>query len=125
MKRIAFDLDGVIATLVKNTLDDNNDPVKRYRRCQPISRMIEIVNSLYNSGHYIIIYTARGMSTYEGNIQEVYNNLYMLTKTQLNEWGVKYQELIMGKAHYDVLIDDKAFNSSTIEDSSYIERLLK
>ena len=72
-----------------------------------------------------MIYTARGMSTYEGDVQEVYNNLYMMTKSQLNEWGVKYQELIMGKAHYDVLIDDKAFNSSVIEDASYVENLLK
>lgn len=125
MKRIAFDLDGVIATLVKNTPEDNNDPVKRYKRCTPITKMIETVNSLYDSGHYVMIYTARGMSTYEGDVQKVYSNLYMMTKTQLNEWGVKYQELVMGKAHYDILIDDKAFNSLTIEDSSHVENLLK
>jgi len=34
--------------------------------------------------------------------------------SQLNEWKVKYNQLIMGKIHYDVLIDDKALNSSDL-----------
>jgi hypothetical protein len=33
--------------------------------------------------------------------------LFELTKQQLEEWGVKYNELIMGKPHADLFIDDK------------------
>ena len=33
--------------------------------------------------------------------------LFDLTKQQLDEWGVKYNELIMGKPHADYFIDDK------------------
>ena len=33
--------------------------------------------------------------------------LFELTRQQLEEWGVKYNELIMGKPHADYFIDDK------------------
>ena len=36
--------------------------------------------------------------------------LFDLTKQQLEEWGVKYNELIMGKPHADLFIDDKGIN---------------
>jgi len=29
----------------------------------------------------------------------------------LNEWGVKFHRLVMGKLSYDLLIDDKALSS--------------
>ena len=35
--------------------------------------------------------------------------LFDLTKQQLDDWGVKYHELIMGKPHADYFIDDKAW----------------
>ena len=31
-----------------------------------------------------------------------------LTQAQLKMWGVKYHELLMGKPHADIFIDDKA-----------------
>ena len=34
-----------------------------------------------------------------------------LTEAQLKMWGCKYHELIMGKPHADIFIDDKAMNS--------------
>ena len=30
---------------------------------------------------------------------------------ELKEWGCKYHELIMGKPHADLFIDDKGINS--------------
>jgi len=33
------------------------------------------------------------------------------TKDQLEEWGAKYHELIMGKLYYDLYIDDKVINA--------------
>ena len=37
--------------------------------------------------------------------------LFKLTEKQLNDWGGKYHELIMGKPHADYFIDDKGLNS--------------
>lgn len=70
------------------------------------NRILE-VNNLYNYGNKIIIFTARGMTKYSGNIDLVNKNLFEKTKNQLELWEVKYNELIMGKPSYDFIIDDK------------------
>ena len=49
------------------------------------------------------MWTARGTLT---NI-----NYFELTDNQLKKWGVKFNELRMGKPAYDLFIDDKALNS--------------
>ncbi len=110
-KTIAFDLDDVICWR-PNGYEDLG-PLK-YDYCKPIQETIELVNSLYNEGNKIVIYTARGMSQYNGNVTEIYSNLYTRTSHQLNSWGVKYHTLVMGKIHFDVLIDDKVLNSNQI-----------
>ena len=54
------------------------------------------------------------MSQYKGNVPLIYSELYSKTIQQLDGWGLKYHQLVMGKIHYDLLIDDKALNSSDI-----------
>ncbi len=76
--------------------------------------MIKLANQCYDEGNTVIIYTARGMTGFKGNISDIYSNLYELTTKQLDEWGIRYHQLIMGKAHYDLLIDDKAVDSAVI-----------
>jgi len=111
-KIIAFDLDDVIC--FRNDEYEKLGP-KKYDYCQPYPENIEIVNSLYDEGHRIIVYTARGMSQFDGNVELIYENLYQKTKDHLKEWGLKYHSLVMGKIQYDVLVDDKALNSNAID----------
>jgi hypothetical protein len=111
MKTIAFDLDGCLCSRPKDT---EHLGIKKYESCYPLVDMIEKVNSLYDAGYYIKIYTARGMTTLRGNVEMIYEKLGPVTKKHLKEWGVKYHDLIMGKEHYDVLIDDKCINSNSI-----------
>lgn len=84
------DIDGTIC----NSL--NSD----YANSQPIESRIQHINSLYEQGHTIIYWTARGATS---GI-----NWSDFTKTQLAQWGCKYTELKMSKPHYDVWVDDKA-----------------
>ena len=66
----------------------------------PLHDNIDKINKLYNDGHYIIYWTARGTVT---GI-----DWYETTKNQLNEWGCKYHNLSVGeKPAYDLLICDK------------------
>ncbi len=88
-----FDIDGTICT---NTDGD-------YASAEPFMSRIAHVNSLYESGHSISLFTARGSTT---GI-----NWRTLTEQQLAEWGVRYHTLIMGKPHADLFIDDKAIHS--------------
>ena len=103
-KIIAFDLDDVLCS---RTSEDGD--IEKYKSCKPNQEMIKVLNKCYEKGHKIIIYTARGMTCFKGNVNDIYSNLYEITKTQLDQWGVNYHQLIMGKIHFDLFIDDKAY----------------
>lgn len=111
-KIYAFDLDDTIC--VRNGDLEHLGPDK-YKHCTPIVEMVNIVNQLYDQGNTIYIYTARGMGQFYGNVNRVHNELYVLTLESLKEWGVKHHGLVMGKLHYDFLIDDKVINVNDID----------
>jgi hypothetical protein len=85
-----FDLDDTLC--VTNGLD--------YSRSSPILERIEKVNRLYDAGCTIKIFTARG--------SETGIDWRDLTQGQLNMWGVKHHQLILGKPAADFYVDDKA-----------------
>ncbi len=120
LKTIAFDLDDVICS--RSNRYENLGPNK-YDYCEPNQSIIDLVNFLYEQGNKIVIYTARGMSQYKGNVSLIYSELYSKTIQQLNDWGLKYDQLVMGKIHYDLLVDDKALNSSNITKETIIKFL--
>lgn len=97
--RICFDLDGVICT---------GYPYSEAIRIDGVS---EYMHELKAAGHTIIIHTARGMNTYSGNTGKVIAAFASLTINQLKEWNIPYDELVFGKPSYDIVIDDKSFNS--------------
>ena len=104
-KIIAFDLDDTLCT---RPSDKEILGIEKYHYCEPIKEMIDLSNALYDKGHTIYIYTARGMHTLNGDVGEIYAKLYDITLDSLKKWGVKHNGLYMGKMHYDLLIDDKA-----------------
>jgi len=120
-KIIAFDLDDVLCERESGL---GHLGVDKYDYCVPIQKNIDIVNSLYDDGHKIIIYTARGMTVFSGNVSDIYSNLYDKTFNHLNKWGIKFHQLVMGKISYDVLIDDKCLNSVGIDKESITKFLL-
>lgn len=104
-KIIAFDLDGVLCDREQKT-----GGLEKYHTCFPIQKNIDLMNSMKNKGYYIKIYTSRGMGILDGDILKILDNLYLLTVDQLSKWGAKYDVLCMGKAPYQLLIDDRAIN---------------
>jgi CMP-N,N'-diacetyllegionaminic acid synthase len=110
-KIIAFDLDDVIC--FRPTGYEDLGPEK-YLHCKPIQANIKIVNELYDKGNVIVIYTARGMAQFSGDVSRIYSELYQITYDCLKTWGVEFHQLVMGKISYDVLIDDKCLNSNNI-----------
>ena len=101
MKNYVFDIDGTICT---NTNGE-------YEKAQPINSIIRKINKLYDDGHTIKYFTARGSGT---GI-----NWENLTSNQLKEWGAKYHELILGKPEGDIYIDDKGVNVLDWDQLSY------
>ena len=76
---------------------------REYSLSVPLKNRIHKINKMYDEGHTIVYWTARGSTTQK--------NWFELTLGQLEKWGCKYHELRMGKPAYDLFIDDKNINS--------------
>lgn len=76
-----------------------------YECSTPIQDNIDKANKLYDDGHIITYWTARGCKS--GKSAEYFS----LTYEQLNQFNVKFHELRMGKPHFDLFIDDKGLNA--------------
>jgi len=101
--RYCVDIDGTICTPTVG---------RDYHKAEPWQDRIKVLNKLYDEGNYIIYFTARAMGRFSDQPHSVASVkakevLFDLTKQQLDDWGVKYHELIMGKPHADYFIDDK------------------
>jgi DNA helicase HerA-like ATPase len=100
-----IDIDGTICT--------NGDCSScKYEASIPIPERIEKINSLFDEGHTIKYFTARGMGRYNDDGKKAIEKFYNLTKMQLEIWGCKYHELILGKPSGDIYIDDKGMNAN-------------
>jgi len=91
-RTLCVDIDGVLATTTV--------PPGRYPDAEPIHDAIAAVNGLFDAGHEIVLFTARGSSS-GLDWQDV-------TERQMREWGVRYHRLMFGKPGADYYVDDKA-----------------
>ena len=72
-----------------------------FRDAVPYPKRIDFMNGLYDEGHFLHYWTARGCWDGEDYLQE--------TREQLDSWGVKYNDVAVFKPLYDMWIDDKSF----------------
>jgi quercetin dioxygenase-like cupin family protein len=109
-KKYFIDLDNTLCTT------KNSD----YNNSKPVCERINYVNELKKQGNDITIWTARGSKSGIDHSS--------LTKKQLHEWGVEYDNLVLKKPDYDIYIDDKSFNVDQLwpvpkEDSTKTKKL--
>ncbi len=88
----------IIYVDIDNTICSTPETAE-YWKAKPLYDRIAKMNDLYNQGHKIVYWTARGTTT--GRDWEE------LTVKQLDSWLVKYHEIRLGKPQYDLFIDDK------------------
>jgi capsule biosynthesis phosphatase len=99
--RIVLDLDGVICKFKEDPSDD-------YYQLEPFPEAVETLQKLNSEGHYIIIHTARGMTTENGNIDAIYKRHYTSIYNWLTKWNIPFDKLILGKPLADFYVDDRA-----------------
>ena len=99
-KVIICDIDGTICSQRVFSKERAPDDEVSFREAVPFPKRIEYMNSLYDDGHYIIYWSARG---YDSGI-----NFLEDSRKQLDSLNVKYNECVMFKPNYDIFIDDKA-----------------
>jgi CMP-N-acetylneuraminic acid synthetase len=96
-RTFAFDMDGVIATLV---------PDHDYRKAAPAHPVVALVNRLHDAGNRVVIHTARG--------SESGRDWSAITREQLRRWDVRHHELRFGKPAADFYVDDRAISPATL-----------
>lgn len=85
---------------------DVEDPYTRYGLAIPKIEMINKVNELYNLGHIIKLYTARGMISCNEDLNLIEKLVGNITRTWLKDNNVNYHHLIFGKQYGNYFIDD-------------------
>lgn len=93
-KTVCFDLDGTLCT---NTYGE-------YDTAEPFPWAIERLNALAEAGHRIVVFTARGTATGIDWTD--------VTRGQLDSWGVRYDDVKLGKPSADVYVDDRAVHTT-------------
>jgi|TARA_Y100000816_G_C26008704_1_gene527311 hypothetical protein len=106
--KIFIDVDNTIVNTIGNSYDKST----------PIQENIDKANKLYDEGHTITYWTARGCKS--GKTAEYFR----LTYSQLTQFGAKFHELRMGKPHFDLFIDDKNINAIDGWNDSNINNIL-
>ena len=91
---VCFDLDGTLCTNTYGAYDE----------AEPFPWAIERLNGLAEAGHRIVVFTARGTAT-GIDWRET-------TREQLDRWGVRYDDLQLGKPSADVYVDDRAVHTT-------------
>ena len=95
MNILLIDIDGTVSS------DIPNEKSHLFSEASCYEESLEQVNKLYDEGHTIVYWTARG-----GNTGKDWTEL---TGMQLVAWGCKFHDVIMRqKPAFDLLIDDKS-----------------
>ena len=99
-KIFIFDLDNTICETKKNN----------YLKSKPKKDIIKKINQIKKNGHTVKVFTSRYMGRNNENRTYVKKKFYYKTFKQLKNWGLQFDELLMGKPSYDYFIDDKSYN---------------
>ena len=78
---IFVDIDGTICQNRDDLRKEQLDTPINYEDVQPYPKRISVINDLYDEGHTIVYWTARGCVTGQ--------DYYEMTKEQLMKWGAK------------------------------------
>lgn len=97
--RICIDLDGTICEIRKDG--------ESYAEVKIKPGAKEMIKSLHDAGHTIIINTARNMGSTGHNIGKALKNVGKMTFDWLDKNGVIYDEIFFGKPNADITIDDR------------------
>ena len=100
--RFCFDFDNTLVTFPEKEKD--------YTTVKPIENNINFLKYLKSLGHTIIIYTARRMKTYSGNLGKVVSDAGKITFDTLDKFDIPYDEIYFGKPYANFYIDDLAVN---------------
>lgn len=105
------ELDGVLVVDVDGTLCEIKAAGQSYADVEPKIAMIEKLKEYKNKGYKILLFTARNMRTFNGNVGLVNKHTAPVLLEWLDRWGVPFDEIMFGKPwpmKRGFYIDDRA-----------------
>lgn len=97
-----FDIDGTLCPIKKKE--------EAYQELIPFPEMVEKLREYKEGGARIILFTARNMNSYGGNIGLINANTAKVLLEWLDKWEIPYDEIIYGKpwpGHHGFYVDDR------------------
>ena len=97
-----FDIDGTLCPIKKKE--------EEYIDLVPYKEMLEKVREYKNGGAKIVLFTARNMNSYGGNIGLINANTAKVLLAWLEQWDIPYDEIVYGKpwpGHKGFYVDDR------------------
>lgn len=89
MNSFIFDIDGTICPIKL--------PNEKYEDLIPYPEMVEKIRLLKKEGFRIVLFTARNMRTYDGDIEKILMYTKPIIENWLTKWNIPYDEIICGK----------------------------
>lgn len=100
---LIMDLDGTICPIKKTN--------EKYEDLIPYENVVEKIREYKKEGFTILIFTARQMRTYEGNLGLINAHTAKMTMAWLDKWEIPYDEILFGKpwpGKEGYYVDDRA-----------------
>jgi capsule biosynthesis phosphatase len=116
MKKIIVDLDHTICSAVN----------KDYPKATPNLELIKKLREYQLNGFEIIIFTARNMQTYQGDLQQIELHTLPIIMDWLKEHAVPFSSVVIGKpwcGSEGFYVDDRAIRPKEFTQLSYGELL--
>jgi len=114
MKNLVMDIDNTL------TLGDSKD----YNLVSPNIEVINKVKEYKKDGFNIILFTARNMRSYEGNVGKITAKTLPIIFKWLEKHEVPFDEIYVGKpwcGHDGFYVDDKAIRPDEFTKMNYLE----
>lgn len=117
-----MDFDKIIICDVDGTICEKTNG--RYEDAVPDRDFISVLNSYYEQGFTIKLFTSRNMSSFDGDLRKIEAVTRPILELWLQQNGCKYHELIMGKpwcGRNGFYIDDKSIRPDEFKKLDYSE----
>lgn len=106
-KTIVIDIDGTLCT--------NREDRETYDDVRPVADVVAKLREYREMGFYIVLYSARNMRTYGGNMGLITANTAKTAMAWLDRHAIPYDEIYFGKPWCGTegfYVDDKAIRPS-------------
>lgn len=110
--KLVVDIDGTLCPIKKKN--------ESYKDLKPCSQMVEKLKDWRAKGFKIVLFTARNMRTFNGQIGEINKHTAPVLLDWLDRHGIEYDEIIFGKpwpGPKGFYIDDR-----TVRPSEFLEK---